>query len=51
MAFSGDEDHFRGVTIDSTTFTGSQIEYFADELAKVITDFGWDDTHVTCGFI
>jgi len=34
MAFSGVEDHFRGVTVDSSTFATAQIEHFSAELVK-----------------
>ena len=36
MAFLGVEDHFRGVTVDSSTFATAQIEHFSAELVKVI---------------
>ena len=39
MAFQGDEDHFRGVTVKSANFTKHQIENFADELTKVTLNY------------
>ena len=47
MAFQGEEDHFRGVTIDSSSFSKEQIEGFELELKKVIfydifLDFSWN---------
>ena len=36
MAFQGEEDHFRGVTIDSSSFSKGQVDGFELELKKVI---------------